>query len=101
MIGCDCETCRSPDQRDKRKRPSVYVETDDGQAILIDAGAGTYMTNFDDAEALYLLERAEDRDSQRLYYTDQAYNARAKGDRADECVVAIGELVKNRFGEPE
>lgn len=25
----------------------------------------------------------------------------AKGERADECVKAIGELVKSRFGEPE
>ena len=37
MIGCDCETCRSADPRDKRRRPSVYVETDDA-AILVDAG---------------------------------------------------------------
>ena len=38
MIGCDCDTCRSTDPRDKRWRASVYVETDDGQALLIDAG---------------------------------------------------------------
>jgi phosphoribosyl 1,2-cyclic phosphate phosphodiesterase len=38
LIGCDCETCRSTDPRDNRRRPSVYVETDDGQAILVDAG---------------------------------------------------------------
>jgi len=38
MIGCDCETCRSPDPRDKRWRASVYIETDDGQALLVDAG---------------------------------------------------------------
>jgi phosphoribosyl 1,2-cyclic phosphate phosphodiesterase len=38
MIGCECETCRSTDPRDNRRRPSVYVETDDGQAILVDAG---------------------------------------------------------------
>ena len=38
MIGCDCETCRSSDPRDKRWRASVYVETDDGHALLIDAG---------------------------------------------------------------
>jgi len=38
MIGCDCETCRSTDPRDHRRRPSVYVETDDGQAVLVDAG---------------------------------------------------------------
>ena len=38
MIGCDCSTCRSSDPRDKRWRASVYVETDDGQAVLVDAG---------------------------------------------------------------
>jgi phosphocarrier protein HPr len=25
----------------------------------------------------------------------------ARGDRADECLAAIGELIKGRFGEPE
>jgi phosphoribosyl 1,2-cyclic phosphate phosphodiesterase len=38
MIGCDCDTCRSTDPRDKRWRASVYVETDDGHALLVDAG---------------------------------------------------------------
>ena len=33
MIGCDCATCRSTDRRDQRWRASVYVETDDGQAV--------------------------------------------------------------------
>ena len=38
MIGCDCATCRSDDPRDSRWRPSVLVETDGGEAILVDAG---------------------------------------------------------------
>jgi phosphoribosyl 1,2-cyclic phosphate phosphodiesterase len=38
MIGCDCATCLSDDPRDKRWRPSVFVETGGGDAILIDAG---------------------------------------------------------------
>lgn len=38
MIGCDCATCTSPNPRDTRWRPSIYLETDDGQAILVDAG---------------------------------------------------------------
>jgi phosphoribosyl 1,2-cyclic phosphate phosphodiesterase len=38
MIGCECNTCRSDDPRDKRLRPSIFVETDDGTAVLIDAG---------------------------------------------------------------
>lgn len=38
MIGCDCGVCRSTDPRDKRLRPSVRVETDDGLSLLIDAG---------------------------------------------------------------
>lgn len=36
MIGCDCAVCRSTDPRDNRLRPSIYVETDDDQRILVD-----------------------------------------------------------------
>jgi phosphoribosyl 1,2-cyclic phosphate phosphodiesterase len=38
MIACDCLTCRSTDARDKRLRPSIFVQLDDGTAILVDAG---------------------------------------------------------------
>jgi phosphoribosyl 1,2-cyclic phosphate phosphodiesterase len=38
MIGCDCFTCRSEDPRDKRLRPSIFVEMRDGTSILVDAG---------------------------------------------------------------
>ncbi len=38
MIGCDCGTCRSADPRDRRLRPSLYIQTAAGQALLIDAG---------------------------------------------------------------
>ena len=38
MIGCDCGTCRSTDPHDKRWRASVYIETDDELALLVDAG---------------------------------------------------------------
>jgi phosphoribosyl 1,2-cyclic phosphate phosphodiesterase len=38
MIGCECSTCRSTDTRDRRLRPSIFVETDDGTAVLVDAG---------------------------------------------------------------
>ena len=38
MIACDCLTCRSTDPRDKRLRPSIYVELQDGTAVLVDAG---------------------------------------------------------------
>ena len=37
MIGCDCPTCRSTDPRDKRLRPSIYVEHQDTR-VLVDAG---------------------------------------------------------------
>ena len=37
-IGCECETCRSDDPRDKRLRVSVLVEHD-GQAVLVDTSA--------------------------------------------------------------
>jgi phosphoribosyl 1,2-cyclic phosphate phosphodiesterase len=36
MIGCDCPVCRSDNPRNKRLRPSVYVENGD-QCLLIDA----------------------------------------------------------------
>ena len=36
MIGCTCGVCRSPDPRDQRLRPSVYVECDDGTCLLVD-----------------------------------------------------------------
>jgi len=38
MIGCDCETCRSDDPRDRRFRPSIYIQSADGTALLVDAG---------------------------------------------------------------
>lgn len=37
VIGCACETCRSADPRDRRWRPSIYVEFEDGPAVLVDA----------------------------------------------------------------
>ena len=36
MIGCSCDTCRSSDPRDKRLRPSIYIEVADGPRILVD-----------------------------------------------------------------
>ncbi|NQW04372.1 MAG: MBL fold metallo-hydrolase [Acidobacteria bacterium] len=36
MIGCDCGVCRSTDARDKRLRPSIYLELDDGVKVLVD-----------------------------------------------------------------
>ena len=38
MIGCECRTCRSDDPRDRRLRPSIFVRTDDGAGLLVDAG---------------------------------------------------------------
>ena len=38
MIACDCPTCRSTDPHDRRLRPSIYVQHDDGTGILVDAG---------------------------------------------------------------
>ncbi len=38
MIGCECSTCRSDDPRDRRLRPSLYLRTDDGGGLLVDAG---------------------------------------------------------------
>jgi len=37
VIACECETCLSPDQRDKRLRTSLLIETPE-TTLLIDAG---------------------------------------------------------------
>ena len=37
VIGCDCETCRSSDAKDRRWRPSIYIQLDEGAALLVDA----------------------------------------------------------------
>jgi phosphoribosyl 1,2-cyclic phosphate phosphodiesterase len=36
MIGCRCATCTSDDPRDRRFRPSILIQTDDGTAVLVD-----------------------------------------------------------------
>lgn len=36
MIGCTCDVCRSEDPRDRRLRPSVYLEVEGGPSILVD-----------------------------------------------------------------
>ncbi|MDR1551858.1 MAG: MBL fold metallo-hydrolase [Prevotellaceae bacterium] len=38
MIGCNCKVCKSTDERDRRLRSSVLIETEDSKKILIDAG---------------------------------------------------------------
>jgi len=38
MIGCECTVCRSTDPRDKRLRPSIFVEVPSHARILVDAG---------------------------------------------------------------
>jgi hypothetical protein len=36
MIGCTCTTCRSTDPRDRRLRPSIYIDVPDRARILVD-----------------------------------------------------------------
>jgi phosphoribosyl 1,2-cyclic phosphate phosphodiesterase len=36
MIGCPCATCHSSDPRDRRLRPSLYLDVAGGPAVLID-----------------------------------------------------------------
>ena len=36
MIGCRCAVCLSTDPRDRRMRPSIYLQIDDGPAVLVD-----------------------------------------------------------------
>ena len=37
MIGCNCGTCRSKDPKDRRLRPSIYIDIPDRARILVDA----------------------------------------------------------------
>jgi phosphoribosyl 1,2-cyclic phosphate phosphodiesterase len=37
MIGCMCATCRSTDPRDRRLRPSIYIEVEEGARLLVDS----------------------------------------------------------------
>ena len=43
MIGCTCAVCRSADPRDRRTRPSVYLDVEGGPAILIDTSTDLRM----------------------------------------------------------
>jgi phosphoribosyl 1,2-cyclic phosphate phosphodiesterase len=36
MIGCQCATCRSTDPRDRRLRPSIYIDVPGRLSILVD-----------------------------------------------------------------
>jgi len=36
VVGCDCSTCCSEDPRDRRWRPSVYLELADATRVLVD-----------------------------------------------------------------
>ena len=36
VVGCDCATCRSDDPRDRRWRPSIYLELADSTRVLVD-----------------------------------------------------------------
>jgi phosphoribosyl 1,2-cyclic phosphate phosphodiesterase len=39
LIGCDCAVCRSTDPRDKRLRPSIYVDVPGRARILVDTSS--------------------------------------------------------------
>src|SRR6185295_10366846 len=36
MIGCTCAVCVSADPRDRRTRPSIYVDVENGPKLLVD-----------------------------------------------------------------
>jgi phosphoribosyl 1,2-cyclic phosphate phosphodiesterase len=36
MIGCACATCRSDDPKDRRSRPSIYIQLRSGRTVLVD-----------------------------------------------------------------
>ena len=43
MIGCSCDVCRSADPRDRRTRPSIYLELEHGAKILVDTSTDLRM----------------------------------------------------------
>jgi phosphoribosyl 1,2-cyclic phosphate phosphodiesterase len=43
MIGCTCAVCRSTDPRDRRTRPSIYVDVDHGPQLLVDTSTDLRM----------------------------------------------------------
>ena len=43
MIGCTCAVCRSTDPRDRRTRPSIYVDVDGGPKLLVDTSTDLRM----------------------------------------------------------
>ena len=36
MIGCECDTCRSTDPRDRRSRASIHIQVTGGPSVLVD-----------------------------------------------------------------
>jgi phosphoribosyl 1,2-cyclic phosphate phosphodiesterase len=36
MVGCTCDVCRSADPRDRRTRPSIYLDVEQGPGVLVD-----------------------------------------------------------------
>jgi phosphoribosyl 1,2-cyclic phosphate phosphodiesterase len=36
MIGCECDTCRSTDPRDRRSRASIHIQVNGGPSVLVD-----------------------------------------------------------------
>ena len=43
MIGCTCGVCRSADPRDRRTRPSIYLEVEQGPSLLVDTSTDLRM----------------------------------------------------------
>jgi phosphoribosyl 1,2-cyclic phosphate phosphodiesterase len=43
MIGCTCAVCRSTDPRDRRTRPSIYVDVQGGPKLLVDTSTDLRM----------------------------------------------------------
>jgi phosphoribosyl 1,2-cyclic phosphate phosphodiesterase len=43
MIGCSCAVCQSADPRDRRTRPSIYVDVEGGPKLLVDTSTDLRM----------------------------------------------------------
>src|SRR5690242_16724149 len=43
MIGCTCRVCTSADPKDRRTRPSIYLDVTNGPKILVDTSTDLRM----------------------------------------------------------
>lgn len=63
MIGCECAVCRSTDPRDRRTRPSIYIEL---HADEVESTSGPYRANTGRVTSAILVDTSTDLREQAL-----------------------------------